>query len=106
VVDGTIRIGDEPCAIVRVRRWLRRLRAASPGGRPASRSPSDSAPPTSRSPVSMDDYNGLRPLRHWLAERLLAESPGNGAFAVPRTLRLTAREFGITLPAPSLAGSL
>lgn len=58
---------SEPDSIMHVRRWMRLLR------RETTRLASDESAPSDYTTPSLREYNGLRPLRHWLGERLVAE---------------------------------
>lgn len=85
-------------AVVGVRRWFAALRAITIGMTddasvhvPGLRH--DVAVPTLR------DYRGFRPLRHWLAERLLGELSRQPSVATTRRLRLTSPGVGAILKA-------
>ena len=79
---------SEPEAVMIVRRWLRALRLNSLGRE------DDPAP-------SLGRYPGVKPLRHWLAERLTGELTRTSILPPGRRLRLTGQQFG-----PSMSSSV
>lgn len=85
-------------AMIGVRRWFAALRMTTAGGAtnvtvhvPGLRN--EVVVPTLR------DYRGYRPLRHWLAERMLGELSRQPATAAGRRLRLTSSGVGAILRA-------
>jgi len=97
---------SEPDSIVHVRRWLRLLR------RETVRIGNDVSTRSDFTTPSLREYNGLRPLRHWLGERLVAElllGPGPHASSCGSTanpgrlapkLRLTRDAFSLGFASP------
>jgi len=75
---------DEGDAVVFVRRWLGSLRRSTLAGA------ADSTP-------SLSAYPGVKPLRQWLGERLVAELTRLAIPVVSRRLRLTGQEFGVSM---------
>lgn len=87
---------DDQASLVAVRRWFMALRRHSRGG-PVVRHVRGHGLATPDPRPTIGGYPGIRPLRHWLAERLLAELAGPTSLAPGRPLRLTGREFGVSI---------
>lgn len=87
---------DDQGSLVAVRRWflaLKRNSRVGPGG--GAISGAFAGPPDPQ--PTLGAYPGVRPLRHWLAERLLGELARAGSSTLVRPLRLTGREFGVSI---------